>query len=82
MCGILHVHFSHNTVTNGNETVRLSKLLEDNAGYRLFEDLGTDPSVYYLPPRDRLPFEEGLENYNEFQSVEKPDATEETPEAS
>jgi molybdopterin-containing oxidoreductase family iron-sulfur binding subunit len=56
--------------------------LEDNAGYRLFEDLGTEPSVYYLPPKDRLPFEEGLDNYNEFQSVEKPDQTEETPEAS
>ena len=43
--------------------------------YRLFEDLGTEPSVYYLPPKDRIaPFEEGLDNYNEFQSVEKPDA--------
>lgn len=63
------------TVTNGNETVRLSELLEANAGYRLFEDLGTEPNVYYLPPKDRIaPYEEGLENYNEFQSVEKPDA--------
>jgi molybdopterin-containing oxidoreductase family iron-sulfur binding subunit len=62
------------TVTNGTETVRLSKLLEENSGFRLFEELGTAPSVYYLPPKDRLPFEEGLENYNEFQSVEKPDA--------
>jgi molybdopterin-containing oxidoreductase family iron-sulfur binding subunit len=61
------------TVTNGEETVRLSKLLEDKAGYRLMESLGTEPSVYYLPPVDRLvDFEDGMQFYNEFQSVEKP----------
>jgi molybdopterin-containing oxidoreductase family iron-sulfur binding subunit len=60
------------TVTNGEETLRLKKLLEDKAGYRLMEDLGTAPSVYYLPPVDRLvDFEDGLEEYNEFQSVFK-----------
>ena len=51
-------------VTNGTsgETVVLSKLLEDNAGYRLMEDLGTAPSVYYLPPKDRaaLPKQENI----------------------
>ena len=52
------------TVTNGEETLRLSQLLEDKAGYRLLEELGTAPSVYYLPPTDRLvDFEDGLENY-------------------
>ena len=62
------------TVTNGDETLRLGKLLEDKAGYRLLESLGTEPSVYYLPPTDRLvDFEEGLENFTEFQSVEKPE---------
>ena len=61
------------TVTNGEETVRLSKLLEDKAGYRLLENLGTEPNVYYLPPVDRLvDFEDGLEQFTEFQSVEKP----------
>jgi len=61
------------TVTNGEVTLRLSKLLEDKAGYRLLEELGTAPSVYYLPPVDRLvDFKEGLDNYMEFQSVEKP----------
>jgi len=60
------------TVTNGDETLRLGKLLEDKAGYRLMEGLGTEPSVYYLPPTNRSnTFEEGLENYTEFQSVEK-----------
>ena len=62
------------TVTNGEETLIFSKLLKDKAGYRLMEGLGTEPSVYYLPPVDRLvTFEEGLEQYNEFQSVEKPE---------
>ena len=60
------------TVTNGIETFRLSKLLKDRAGYRLMENLGTEPSVYYLPPSERLEdFEEGLENYNPYQSVKK-----------
>lgn len=40
-------------VTNGTtkETVRLSLLLKENAGYTLMPELGTKPSVYYLPPR-------------------------------
>lgn len=47
------------SVTNGDETVRFSKLLKDKAGYRYLEELGTEPNVYYLPPSDRLfPFKE------------------------
>lgn len=47
------------TVTNGDETVRFSELIRDKAGYRYLEDLGAEPSVYYLPPANRLfPFEE------------------------
>lgn len=46
-------------VSNGDETVRLSELLRDRAGYRLHEDLGTKPRVYYLPPVNRsFPFED------------------------
>ena len=46
-------------VTNGEETVRLSTLLKEKAGYRYLEELGTKPRVYYLPPVDRLfPFED------------------------
>ena len=43
------------SVTNGTsgETVSLKSLLSKNAGYRLMEDLGTTPSVYYLPPKNR-----------------------------
>jgi molybdopterin-containing oxidoreductase family iron-sulfur binding subunit len=52
---------NEDAVTNGTskETVKLSKLLHDNGGYRLMEELGTNPRVYYLPPKNRLfPFPE------------------------
>ena len=46
------------SVTNGSETFRFSELIKDKSGYRLMEDLGTKPSVYYLPPVNRsFPFE-------------------------
>lgn len=68
------------TVTNGSrQTFRLSKILEERSGYRLLESLGTEPSVYYLPPVERSDkFEDGLENYNEYKSVftDQPDPTE------
>lgn len=55
------------TVTNGEEVLRLSQLLKKKAGYRLMEELGTEPSVYYLPPVNRLEeFEYGMDNYDEF----------------
>lgn len=53
---------NEDAVTNGTtkETVRLSELLEKNAGYRLMPELGTKPRVYYLPPKNRIfEFEEG-----------------------
>ncbi len=52
-------------VTNGEETFRLSELLKKRAGYRQFEELGTKPRVYYLPPVERaFPFEEATEIHN------------------
>lgn len=62
-------------VTNGSrQSVQLSKLLEDRAGYRLMEGLGTKPSVFYLPPVERTDnFIDGMDKYNEFQSVSKPE---------
>ena len=56
---------NEDSVTNGAETFRFSDLIKDKAGYRLMEDLGTKPRVYYLPPVNRsFPFESGLENQN------------------
>lgn len=56
---------NEDTVTNGDDTFRLSALLKKRAGYRLMEDLGTEPRVFYLPPVDRMfPFEEDAEKHN------------------
>jgi Fe-S-cluster-containing dehydrogenase component len=41
-------------VTNGDgQTLRFSQLLQERAGYRHLEKLGTKPRVYYLPPARR-----------------------------
>jgi molybdopterin-containing oxidoreductase family iron-sulfur binding subunit len=57
---------NEDSVTNGAETFRFSDLVKDKSGYRLMEDLGTKPRVYYLPPVNRnFPFESGLENESE-----------------
>ena len=54
------------TVTNGDETVRFSELIRDRSGYRYLETLGTEPSVYYLPPVNRMfPAERGMEGLDE-----------------
>lgn len=46
---------NEDAVTNGvGETVRLNKLLEERAGYRFMEELGTKPRLYYLPPKNRM----------------------------
>ena len=53
---------NEDSVSNGAETFRFSDLIKDKAGYQLMDDLGTKPSVYYLPPAARnFPFEKGLE---------------------
>ncbi len=57
---------NEDVVTNGSETVRFSELIRDKSGYRYMEDLGTEPRVYYLPPRDRLfPWERGLDDLSD-----------------
>ena len=54
------------TVTNGDETLRFSKIMQDRSGFRYREELGTLPSVYYLPPNQRMfPVERGLDGYDE-----------------
>ncbi|MCX6230092.1 MAG: 4Fe-4S dicluster domain-containing protein [Bacteroidetes bacterium] len=60
---------NEDAVTNGTtkETVRLKKLLEENAGYRLMPELGTQPRVYYLPAKGK--------SYP-FQDADKPEAEE------
>jgi molybdopterin-containing oxidoreductase family iron-sulfur binding subunit len=56
---------NEDAVTNGDETFRLRELLKSRSGYRQFEELGTKPRVYYLPPVKRqFPFEEATEIHN------------------
>ena len=58
---------NEDAVTNGEETVKLSELLKNKAGYRYFEELGTKPRVYYLPPTDRMfPFEDRVLDRTEY----------------
>jgi Fe-S-cluster-containing dehydrogenase component len=54
MAAIYYGDQNEDTVTNSDhETVRLSELLEQRAGYRFLAELGTEPRVYYLPPKNR-----------------------------
>jgi molybdopterin-containing oxidoreductase family iron-sulfur binding subunit len=57
---------NEDAVTNGIETLRFKKLIEQRMGYRYLEDLGTEPNVFYLPPVDRMfDYESGLEDVSE-----------------
>lgn len=57
---------NEDAVSNGTEILGFKELIKDKAGYRLLEELGTFPSVFYLPPVNRdFPFERGLENLDE-----------------
>ncbi len=67
---------NEDAVTNGTsmETVRLSSLLDDNGGYTLLPELGTKPSVYYLPPKGRLfkyEYDEEKDNWMDSQTKEE-----------
>ena len=57
-CPMAVIYFgdqNEDAVTNSKgETVRLSTLLTERAGYQYMDDLGTKPRVYYLPPKNRL----------------------------
>jgi len=43
------------TVINGTtgQMAKFSDLISENAGFTYFEDIGTKPQVYYLPPKNR-----------------------------
>jgi molybdopterin-containing oxidoreductase family iron-sulfur binding subunit len=46
---------NEDAVTNSQgETLRLKQMLKDRAGYRYMEELGTEPRLYYLPPKNRM----------------------------
>lgn len=41
---------NEDVITNGEEVFSLSEILAARGGYRFQEELGTEPSLYYLPP--------------------------------
>ncbi len=61
---------NEDVISNGQETLRFRQTIEDKAGYRFLEELGTKPRVYYLPPVDRMfPYERGLKGLDETQKL-------------
>jgi len=46
---IYYGDFEEDIATNGVELVQLSRFLTDNQAFRLKEDFGTKPRVYYVP---------------------------------
>jgi molybdopterin-containing oxidoreductase family iron-sulfur binding subunit len=63
---IYYGDINEDTVSNGVEVVRFSKLIAERDGYRFAEELGTQPSVYYLSAKDRTyPVEKGLDNLSD-----------------
>lgn len=66
---------NEDAVTNSKgETMRLSKLLRDRAGFRYMEELGTKPRVYYLPAANRrsaAPGEPGANTGNPLRNGEQ-----------
>ena len=60
---IYYGDFNEDAVSNGEEVVRFSEMIKNKGGYQYADELGTEPSVYYLPPVDRIfPVENGLDN--------------------
>jgi molybdopterin-containing oxidoreductase family iron-sulfur binding subunit len=54
-------------VTNAKgETMQFSKIAAKGAGFRLMEELGTEPRVYYLPPVNRKYPSPGEKHMNEI----------------
>lgn len=39
---------------HAGETVSFTQLIRDKGGFRFMEELGTEPRIWYLPPRDRV----------------------------
>ncbi|MDH5398937.1 MAG: 4Fe-4S dicluster domain-containing protein [Cyclobacteriaceae bacterium] len=59
---------NEDAISNGTETVSFKELINNRAGHRILEELGTYPSVYYLPPVDKaFSYERGLKNLSEEQ---------------
>lgn len=45
---------TENVIRNNSEQKPFKEFIKEKAGFRLLEELGTHPRVWYLPPRDRV----------------------------
>jgi Fe-S-cluster-containing dehydrogenase component len=46
---IYYGDLEEDVATNGKDVVRFTRYVAENAGYRLKDELGTEPRVYYIP---------------------------------
>jgi len=44
---------NEDVITNGEEVLKLSQVIEKRHGFRYNEELGTQPRVYYLPAGEK-----------------------------
>ena len=51
---IYYGDLEEDVATNGDQVVKLSRMLSEDAAYRLKEDLGTQPRVYYIAGHGEL----------------------------
>lgn len=51
---IYYGDLEEDVASNGTDVVKLSRLLSEDATYRLKENLGTEPRVYYIPGHGEL----------------------------
>jgi len=51
---IYYGDLEEDVATNGVEVIQISGFLNNNAGYRLKEELGTEPRVFYIPGHGEL----------------------------
>jgi Fe-S-cluster-containing dehydrogenase component/Ni/Fe-hydrogenase subunit HybB-like protein len=51
---IYYGDLEEDVATNGDQVVKLSRLLSENSSYRQKENLGTEPRVYYIPGHGEL----------------------------
>jgi molybdopterin-containing oxidoreductase family iron-sulfur binding subunit len=51
---IYYGDLEEDVATNGVDVIQISEFLSNNAGYRLKEELGTEPRVFYIPGHGEL----------------------------
>jgi len=66
MYAIYMADYTEDLATNGQDVVKLSRFLAENSAYRLKEELGTKPRVWYIPGHGEE-YGHGIDNVEEMQ---------------